>query len=131
MSTQKKAVHVANVKSVHNGKRDTYLLLPHSYREGGKVKHLTLGRISDLPDDLIDLIRKRFKGEPLPKDGTHYEAVRTLPHGHVSAVLGTLRKIGLDNIVSSKPCREAMLITALIVSRLISPGSEPACLVGL
>ena len=131
MSTQKRAVHVAIVQSVQNGRSYKYYLLRHSYREGGKVKHLTLGNISDLPDDLIDLIRKRLKGEPLEIDGTHYETVRSLPHGHVAAVLGTLRKIGLDQIISSKPCREATLITALIVSRIISPGSKLACFVGL
>jgi len=103
MSTQKRAVHVAIVQSVQNGRSYKYYLLRHSYREGGKVKHLTLGNISDLPDDLIDLIRKRLKGEPLVIDGAHYETVRSLPHGHVAAVLGMLRKIGLDQIISSKP----------------------------
>ena len=55
MSTQKRAVHVAIVQSVQNGRSYKYDLLRHSYREGGKVKHLTLGNISDLPDNLSSI----------------------------------------------------------------------------
>ena len=55
MSTQKRAVHVAIVQSVQNVRSYKYDLLRHSYREGGKVKHLTLGNISDLPDNLSSI----------------------------------------------------------------------------
>jgi len=69
--------------------------LRHTYREDGKVKHLTVGNLSDLPDDLIEVIRKRLAGQPLPAEGDDCQIVRSLPHGHVAAVLGTLRKIGV------------------------------------
>lgn len=127
----KRAVHVATVKRVYKGKTYVTQLLRHTYREDGKVKHLTVGNLSDLPDDLIEMIRKRLAGEPLPADGDDLQIVRSLPHGHVAAVLGTLRKIGLDQIIASKPCREARLVIAMIVLRIIAPGSKLANLIGL
>jgi len=54
-----------------------------------------------------------------------------LPHGHVAAVLGTLKQIGLDRLISSKPCREADLVVAMIALRIISPGSKLANLTSL
>jgi transposase len=125
-SNRKRAVHIATVKRVYKGKTYVTHLLRHTYREDGKVKHLTLGNLSDLPDDLIDVIRKRLAGDPLPAENDDVQIVRSLPHGHVAAVLGTLRKIGLDEIISSKPCREAQLVMAMIVLRIISPASKLA-----
>ncbi|MEZ6101072.1 MAG: transposase [Pirellulaceae bacterium] len=127
----KRAVHIATITKSYKGKTYVTHLLRHTYREDGKVKHLTLGNLSDLPDDLIDVMRKRLAGEPLPATGDDLRIIRSLPHGHVSAVLGALRRCGLDTIVTSKPCREARLVNAMIVSRLISPGSKLANLVTL
>lgn len=131
MSTNKRAVHVATVKKVHKGKTYVTHLLRHTYREGGKVKQLTVGNLSDLPEDLIDAIRKRLAGEPLPGGDGDFQVVRSLPHGHVAAVLGTLRRIGLDRLISAKPCREAQLIIALLVQRIIAPASKLANLADL
>jgi transposase len=131
MSTNKRAVHVATIKREYKGKTYVTHLLRHTYREDGKVKHLTVGNLSDLPDDLIDVIRRRLAGEPLPAENDNFEIVRSLPHGHVAAVLGTLQKIGLDRLIASKPCREARLIIAMIVLRIIAPGSKLANLTGL
>jgi transposase len=131
MSTNKRAVHVATIKREYQGKTYVTHLLRHTYREDGKVKHLTVGNLSDLPDDLIEVIRKRLAGEPLPAENDDFEIVRSLPHGHVAAVLGTLQKIGLDRLVASKPCREARLVTAMIVLRIIAPGSKLANLTSM
>jgi transposase len=131
MKDNKRAVHVDRVVKHHKGKTYVSHLLRHTYREDGKVKHLTLGNLSDLPDDLIQVIRKRLAGEPLPVDDTDFQIVRSLPHGHVAAVLGTLRKIGLDRLIASKPCREARLVVAMIVLRIIAPASKLANLTSL
>lgn len=131
MSHKKRAVHLSSVRKTRNGKTYVSHLLRHTYREDGKVKHLTLGNLSDLPDDLIEVIRQRLAGGPLPAADGDFEIVRSLPHGHVAAVLGTLRKIGLDRLISSKPCRQSQLITALIVLRIIAPSSKLASLIGL
>jgi hypothetical protein len=131
MSQKKRAVHVATIKKVHRGKTYVTHLLRHAYREDGKVKQLTVANLSDLPEDLIDTIRKRLAGEPLPTAEGDFSIIRSLPHGHVAATVGMLRKIGLDQLIASKPCREAQLITALIVLRIIAPASKLASLAGL
>jgi transposase len=130
MST-KRAVHLATITKQHKGKTYVTHLLRHTYREDGKVKHLTLGNLSDLPDDLIQLIRKRLAGKPLPDENDDFQIVRSLPHGHVAAVLGMLRKIGLDRLLSSTACREAQLVIAMIVLRIIAPASKLANLTSL
>jgi len=106
--------------------------LRRSYREGGKVKHETLGNLSDLPPDVIDFIRGRLHGD---LDQTHpaspFEVVRSLPHGNVVAVLKSAYRMGLDQLLSSRGCRERDLILALVTSRILSPGSKlgvSACL---
>jgi len=134
MTASSRAVHVATITKHHQGKTYVTHLLRHTYREGGKVKHLTVGNISALPDDLIDVIRKRLAGgpqEPRSTDNDDFEIVRNLPHGHVAAVLGTLQKIGLDQLIASKACREAKLVTAMIVLRIIAPGSKLANLTSM
>ena len=132
MSRKRRAVHVATIERSYKGKTYTTHLLRRSYREDGKVKHETLGNLSDLPDDAIEYVRKRLRGEPpVGVDGDGLEILRSLPHGHVAAALGTLRKIGLDTIVGSKPSRERDLVMALIVSRIIQPVSKLATLSGL
>jgi transposase len=134
MSTNRRAVHVATVTKQHKGKTYVTYLLRHTYRDEGKVKHITVGNLSDLPVDLIDVIRKRLNGKsptPPPTEDDDFEIVRSLPHGHVAAVLGTLQAIGRDRLVTSKACREAQLVTAMIVLRIIAPGSKLANLTGM
>ena len=131
MSEKKRAVHIATIKRQYKGKTYVTHLLRHTYREDGKVKHLTLGNLSDLPDDLIEVMRKWLAGNPLPAGGDDFEVVRSLPHGHVAAVLGTLRRIGLDSMISSKPCRESRLVVAMVVLRILAPGSKLSNLTGL
>ena len=116
-------MHVATTRRAYKGKVYETHLLRRSYREGGKVKHQTLGNLSHLPPDLIDLIRKRLGGQP-PEQGGHWDIVRTLPHGHVVAVLGTLRDLGVDKMIASRPSRERDLAIAMIVARVISPGCD-------
>ncbi len=125
MPTRNGAVHVATTCRTYKGKVYTTHLLRRSYREDGKVKHQTLGNLSHLPPDLIDTIRQRLADETPPPDGS-FEIVRSLPHGHVVAVLGALRRSGLEPALASRPSRERDLIAALIVMRLIAPQSKLA-----
>ena len=71
-------------------------LLRRSYREGGKVKHETLGNLSHLPAETIELVRRSLRGERFVAAGDALKIERSLPHGHVAAVLGTARKLGLE-----------------------------------
>lgn len=133
MSTQNpRRVHVATITKTHNGKVYQTHLLRRTYREGGKVKHETLGNLSDLPLDLIESIRQRLaSGIPQTADDESIEIIRSLPHGNVAAVLGVAKDIGLDTLLASRSCRERDLVMALIVDRVISPGSKLSCSVGL
>ena len=125
-------VHVETVTRTHKGKVYTSVLLRRTYREDGKVKHETVGNLSDLPDDAVDYVRRRLAGEsPMITDAESFRIVRSLPHGNVAAVLGTARNIGLDTLLVSRPCRERQLVMAMIVDRILSPGSKLSCIKGL
>jgi hypothetical protein len=133
MSTPKRrSVHIATITKTHKGKTYTSVLLRRTYREDGKVKHETLGNLSDLPPDVIEFIRGRLSGElGEAAPGGTFRIVRSLPHGNVAAVLQTARNIGLDGLLASRTCRERDLILALVVSRIISPGSKLSACAGL
>ena len=122
MACRNGAVHVATTKRTYKGKVYQTHLLRRSYRDGGKVKHQTLGNLSHLPRDLIETIRRRLRGEPA--EAGAWEIVRSLPHGHVAAVLGTLGRIGLDRLLASRRSRQRSLVVAMVVAWLIAPGSK-------
>jgi transposase len=125
MSRRSSAVHVATTKRVYKGRVYETHLLRRTYRDGGKVRHQTLGNLSHLPGDLIAIIRRRLRGEHTPQSGP-WEILRTFPHGHVVAVLGTLKKLGLEAILASRPSRERSLVIAMIVARILEPASKLA-----
>jgi hypothetical protein len=125
MSRRSGAVHVATTRRVYNGRVYETHLLRRTYREGGKVKHQTLGNLSHLPCDLIETIRRRLRGESSP-DSKPWEIVRTFPHGHVLAVLGTLASLDLEAILASRPSRERSLVIAMLVARILQPASKLA-----
>jgi transposase len=125
-------VHVATTARKYKGKTYRTHLLRRTYREGDKVKHETVGNLSHLPDHIIDMIRAALRGElPIGTSSADLEIVRTLPHGHVAAVLGTLENIGLDHILASRSCKERTLCVAMIVARIIAPSSKLATVRGL
>ncbi len=125
MASRNGAVHVATTRRTYKGKAYETHLLRRSYREGGKVKHQTLGNLSHLPPDLIDTIRRRLRDQEAGDRG-QWDIVRTLPHGHVAAVLGTLRKLGIEKLLAARPSRERNLIVGMIVARVIGPASKLA-----
>lgn len=120
------AVHVATTERKYKGKTYRSVLLRRSYREDGRVKHETLGNLSHLPPEAIEAIRLVLKGESVAPLEQRLECVRSLPHGHVMAVLGTIRRLGLDAIIASRGSRQRDLVLAMIAARIISPGSKLA-----
>src|SRR6266508_1826250 len=82
------------------------ILLRESYREGGKVRNRTLANLSRWPEDKIDALSRVLKGLPPPAapQGA-FEIARSLPHGHVAAVLGTLGALGLQEVIDPLPSR--------------------------
>jgi len=118
------AAHVATVKTRYKDRVYVSHLLRRSYREGGKVKHETLGNLSHLPEPVIELVRRALAGEELVPAGEAFQIERSLPHGHVAAVLGTLRALGLERLLGRERTRERDLCVALICQRLLRPGSK-------
>ena len=104
----------------------TYHFLRQTYREGRAVKHRTLANLSHLPPELIELIRRSLRGERFVAAGDALQIVRSLPHGHVAAVLGLVRRLGLEALLERRPSRERDLVTALIVARVLEPASKLA-----
>ena len=119
-------VHVATTTRTYKGKVYQSHLLRRTFRVGAQVKHETLGNISHLPAELIGLIRRSLAGEKFLPASEAFLVDRNLPHGHVQAVLGTMRRLGLDSMLSSKPCRERNLAMAMIAERLLHPCSKLA-----
>ena len=103
------------------------VLLRESYREGGKVRSRTLANISDWPEARIESLRRVLAGETLvPLGAERFEIARALGHGHVAAVLGTVRRLGLDKMLPKGPDRPAKLILAMIVARIVEPAAKLA-----
>ncbi len=126
MRKEIQSCHVARIERRHKGKVYVSYLLRHTYREGKKIKHKTLGSLTGLPLEVIENISRVLQGKNLMSAQDAFSIERSLPHGHVEAVLGTIRKIGLDRIIGSKRCRERDLVIAMIAERLIHPASKLA-----
>jgi len=120
------AMHVAKVVRPYKDREYTYWFLRQSYREGGKVKHRTLANLSALPVEVIELVARSLKGEQFTSAGAALRTVRTLPHGHVAAILGLARKLGLPGLLDRRPSRLRDLATALVVARVLAPASKLA-----
>lgn len=119
-------MHVAVVPSRQKSGEYSSVLVRQSYREGGKVKHRTLANLSKLPPEVVDAVRAMLRGEIVGPLGQSFEIERSLPHGHVLAVLGQLRLLGLDRLLAARPRRERELVVAMIVSRVLQPDSKLA-----
>jgi len=117
---------------VPNRKSPPAVLLRESYREYGAVKKRTLANLSKLPKDIVEQLRILLRGGHAVENFEQaLEVVRSLPHGHVAAVLGTVIKTGLDAIISRERSRELSLILAMIVARVIDPRSKLATARGM
>ena len=115
------------IESVPNRNSPPAILLRESYRDGEKVKKRTIANLSDWPSDLVEGLRTLLKGgTATPADRQTIIVLRALPHGHVAAVLGTLRDIGLDRVLGRAGNRPRDLVIAMIVARLIAPASKLA-----
>ncbi len=124
---------VMYVVKVPNRGSPPAILLRESYREAGKVKNRTLANLSAWPEAKVDALTRVLKGQPPPAaslDGA-FEITRSLPHGHVAAVLGTARQLGLDELIDPVPSRHRDLVTAMAVAQVIAPDSKLAIARGL
>ena len=108
------------------------ILLRESYREDGKVKNRTLANLSHWPEHKVEALARTLNGRPPKLDlGEAFEITRSLPHGHVAAVLGTARALGIEQLIDPAPSRRRDLVCAMLVAQVIAPGSKLAFARGL
>src|SRR3972149_6519748 len=103
------------------------VLLRESYREQDKVRKRTLANLSDWPAAEIEALRAVLRGATnLAALEDAFEIVRSRPHGHVAAALGSLRRLKLDTLIAPKRSRERELCVAMILARILNPRSNLA-----
>jgi hypothetical protein len=118
-------MHVATTRRHYKGKTYETHLLRRSYRQDGKVRHETLANLSHLPAAAIELVRRTLKGETFVAAADAFQITRSLPHGHVALIWQAARQLGLPALLGP-PGPERDLALALIVARVIQPGSKLA-----
>src|SRR5258707_14616861 len=119
---------VMYVAKVPNRGSPPAVLLRESYREAGKVKNRTLANLSSWPEAKVDALARVLKGQLAPAaalEGT-FEIARSLQHGHVAAVLGTARQLGLKDLIDPAPSRQRDLGTAMAGPQVIAPDCKLA-----
>jgi hypothetical protein len=120
------AIHVVTNRRQGKGREYVSHLLRRSYREAGKVKNETVGNISHLPDELVELVRAGLRGEPVGVLSDSFAIERSLPAGHVAAALTMARRLGLARLLDRQPSRERDLVLAMVCQRVIAPASKLA-----
>jgi Transposase DDE domain len=119
------------VESVPNRSSPPAILLRESHREGRKIRKRTLANLSSWPAAQVDSLRRVLRGELLAPPAQQLQITRSRPHGHVTAVLGAIRRIGLDKHIDSSASPERNLVLALITTRILEPCSKLATARGL
>lgn len=117
------------IETVRNRNSPPCILLRETFRLGGKVKHRTLANFSKLPADVLAGLRSLLKASPAApgtSGSTSFRIRRSLPHGHVAAVLSTMKSLGIAHLLGSKATPERQLCLAMIASRILSPASKLA-----
>jgi len=114
------------IETVPNRNSPPAVLLREGWREGKKTVKRTLANLTHWPAQKIEALRRLLRDQTLVSPQELFTTQQTLPHGHVQAVLGTIRKLGLAPILSAKRCRERDLVVAMIAQRLLDPCSKLA-----
>jgi transposase len=114
------------VESVPNRNSPPAILLRESSRIDGKIVKRTLSNLSSWPASQIDALRRVLKRESLVSATDAFQILRSFPHGHVAATLGTLRRLGLEPVLSRARSPERDLVVAMIVARILEPASKLA-----
>lgn len=126
MARREGAVHVVTTRREYKNKVYESHLLRRSYREDGKVKNETVGNLSHLPADVIDLIRRALKGETFAPVAETFEITHSVAHGDAKAVAIAMRQLGFAELLGSRGRREAALVTAMVAARIIAPHTKLA-----
>jgi hypothetical protein len=122
---------VMYVTRVPNRGSPPAVLLRESYREGGKVKNRTLANLSSWPEAKVGTLSRALKGLPVAGLEGAFGIACSLPHGHVAAVLGTIRELGLEQVIDPAGSRQRDLVAAMITAAAIGGSSKLATARGL
>lgn len=114
------------IDTVPNRNSRPAVLLREGWREGGKICKRTLANLTEWPAHKVELLRRLLRDEPLLAPEDAFTIERSLPHGHVEAVLAMIRQLGVDTLLGAKRSPERDLVVAMIVERLIYPCSKLA-----
>jgi len=115
------------IESVPNRDSPPAILLRESYREDGKVRKRTLANLSCLSAEVIEGLKVLMRGGVAVASAESVFVVeRSLPHGHVAAVLGAARGSGSSNWFGSAPADLQPVLQAMLVARLLEPASKLA-----
>jgi transposase len=120
-------MHVAKISRRHGERQYDSYLVRRSVREGRRVRHETVANVSGLPPEAIEALTLALKGVALTPAGEAFEIARARKHGHVEAVLRAARRLGLPRLLDREPSRERDRCVAMIVGRVLEPGSKLAC----
>ncbi|MBW4548894.1 MAG: IS1634 family transposase [Symplocastrum torsivum CPER-KK1] len=114
------------IERVPNRNSPPAILLRESYRENGKVKKRTLANLSKWSPQMVEQFQALLKGEVVSvgKLEEVFEIVRSRPHGHVAAILGTLHRLKLEQVLSARHSRKRDLVVAMVAARIINPSSK-------
>jgi hypothetical protein len=128
MATRGGAMHVARNRRTYtakSGEQRVYesVLVRRTYRDGARVRHETLANLSALPAEAVSAIEATLKGERLVPAGQAVSITASVPHGHVAAVHAAAVQLGLPALLGP-PGRPRDLALALIISRVVRPGSK-------
>jgi transposase len=115
-----------HIEAVPNRGSHPTILLRQSYREGKKVRKRTLANLTALAPDVIETLKRALRGERLVGSDQAFTIERSIPHGHVKAVVGTIRKLGLDTIIASRRSRQRDLVVGMLAERLLHGCSKLA-----
>lgn len=120
------AAHVVTTTRQYKGRVYRTHLLRRSYREDGTVKNETLGNLSHLPDDLVEIIRAALQGTTFVPLNQAFEVTRSRSQGAVEAVALTMQRLGFVALIASKPCRERDIVSAMVAARIVAPHTKLA-----
>jgi transposase len=114
------------VDAVPNRSSPPAVLLRESWREGSRIHKRTIANLSDWPAEQVDSLRRLLRGERMVSADKVFLVEQSLPHGHVAAVLGTMRKLAIERLLDSRACRERDLVVAMISAQLLHHSSKLA-----
>jgi transposase len=126
MKAKAGAMHVAKIERRHGDRVYSSHLVRRSVREGKRVRHETIANVSKLPPEAIEALRRALRGEAVLAPGERLSIENPLPAGHVEAALQMARRLELARLIDRQPSKERDLVLAMVVQRVLCPGSKLA-----